>query len=178
MAGSHPQWIGNLRAVTSATSFAEWFTSGPSTTQSANRLLELAPVPLTVPGLAPTDAFRFVSRGQKIHGANAEAGCAVKPYAVPNPYVGSASFEPQRFAVSGRGERRLEFRALPAGSTVRIYTVRGELVQTIRQNGSPEGYVAWNLRTKDNLDVAAGLYIYHVDAPGVGTYIGKFAVVK
>src|SRR5207253_10867100 len=59
--GGHPQWIGNLRAVTSATSFAEWFTSGPSTTQSANRLLELAPVPLTVPGLAPTDAFRFVS---------------------------------------------------------------------------------------------------------------------
>lgn len=32
------------------------------------------------------------------------------PYVVPNPYVGSASFEPERFAISGRGERRIEFR--------------------------------------------------------------------
>jgi hypothetical protein len=38
--------------------------------------------------------------------------------------------------------------------------------------------VPWDLRTKDNLDVAAGLYVFHVDAPGIGTYLGKFAVIK
>jgi hypothetical protein len=26
--------------------------------------------------------------------------------------------------------------------------------------------------------VASGMYIYHVDAPGIGTKIGKFAVIK
>jgi hypothetical protein len=38
--------------------------------------------------------------------------------------------------------------------------------------------VAWDLRTKDNLDVAPGLYIFHVEASGVGDYTGKFAVIK
>ena len=49
---------------------------------------------------------------------------------------------------------------------------------TLKQDGSTNGYVAWNLRTKDNLDVAPGLYLYHVDAPGVGTTKGKFAILK
>jgi hypothetical protein len=40
------------------------------------------------------------------------------------------------------------------------------------------GYLAWNLRTKDNLDLAPGLYIFHVDAPGQNAFTGKFAVVK
>ncbi len=101
-----------------------------------------------------------------------------EPYVVPNPYVGSASFEPERFAISGRGERRMEFRGLPPNAVVRIYTVTGELVQTLHHTGSTQGFVAWNLRTKDNLDVAPGLYIFVVEAPGLGTKIGKFAILK
>jgi len=123
-----------------------------------------------------TDQFTFTTAGAQV--ANAGSGFAEKPYVVPNPYVGSASFEPARFAVSGRGERRMEFRAIPLGSTIRIYTVSGSLVQTLHQDGSTNGYVPWNLRTKDNLDVAPGLYVFHVDAPGVGTTIGKFAIIK
>jgi hypothetical protein len=97
---------------------------------------------------------------------------------VPNPYLASASFEPQRFAVSGRGERRIEFRGLPANCTIRIYNLIGELVQTLRHDGSSEGMVAWDLRTKDQLDVAPGLYIFHVDGGAAGTATGKFAIVK
>jgi hypothetical protein len=139
--------------------------------------------------LNPTDHFVFRTTGAKAGSAKAAGGgFAQTPYAVPNPYIGAASFEPARFAVSGRGERRMEFRAIPLGSTIRIFTVRGELVRTLRQEGtadsggditgSDQGFVAWDLRTKDNLDVAPGLYIYQVDAPGVGTHIGKFAVIK
>ena len=40
------------------------------------------------------------------------------------------------------------------------------------------GMVPWNLRTKDNLDVAPGLYIFHVDAPDVGEHVGRFAIIK
>jgi hypothetical protein len=29
-----------------------------------------------------------------------------------------------------------------------------------------------------NLDVAPGLYVYQVEAPGVDPFIGKFAVIK
>jgi hypothetical protein len=125
-----------------------------------------------------SDVFVFTTGGEGVDPSKAAAEFAQKPYVVPNPYIGSASFEPARYAVSGRGERRMEFRNLPRSCTVRIYTVRGDLVRTLRQDGSLDGFTAWDLRTKDNLDVAPGLYIYHVDAPGLGEYIGKLAVIK
>ncbi|HEY6951995.1 MAG TPA: hypothetical protein VI758_06285, partial [Bacteroidota bacterium] len=124
------------------------------------------------------DAFSFHTTGQKVDLARAQADGEYNPYVVPNPYVGAASFEPQRFAISGRGERRMEFRGLPSTCTVRIYTIKGELVQTLSQSNSLVGYLAWDLRTKDNLDVAPGLYIYHVDAGPLGTKMGKFAIIK
>jgi hypothetical protein len=125
-----------------------------------------------------SDVFVFAPDTQRVDPAMARAGFDRRPYVVPNPYIGSASFEPARFAVSGRGERRVEFRNLPQSCTIRIYTVRGDLVRTLRQDGSLEGFVAWDLRTKDNLDVAPGLYIYNVDAPGIGEFTGKLGVIK
>ncbi len=123
-----------------------------------------------------SDAFTFTTSQQTIDQQLAKQQFK-EPYVVPNPYIGQASFEPQRFAVSGRGERRIEFRGLPESCVIRIYTVTGDLVQTINHNGL-QGFEPWDLRSRDNLSVAPGLYIYHVDSPGIGTYIGKFAIVK
>ena len=131
---------------------------------------------LNVP-LGAEDVFVFNTQGARIDAGLAQSQ-SKHPYVVPNPYVGSASFEPERFAVSGRGERRMEFRGLPAKSTVRIFSVLGELVQTLHHDGSNDGYVTWNLRTKDNLDVAPGLYIFRVEAEGTAPQMGKFAIIK
>ncbi len=129
--------------------------------------------------LAPADTFSFTTNAQAVSNADAKSAFAVNhPYVVPNPYVASASFEPAPFAVFGRGDRRIEFRSLPRSCTIRIYTVHGDLVQTLYLNNSTSGMVAWDLRTKDNLDVAPGLYVYQVDAGPVGKYICKFAIIK
>lgn len=125
---------------------------------------------------AADDVFTFTTHGDAVDPARARA--EFTPYVVPNPYVGSASFEPERFAVSGRGERRLEFRGIPTSAVIRIFNVRGDIVQTLTHDGSADGFVAWNLRTKDNLDVAPGLYIFQVDAGSLGANTGKFAVIK
>lgn len=125
------------------------------------------------------DVFQFTTTGQFLNKTTAKNEFDGKPYVVPNPYVGAASFEPQRFAVSGRGERKIEFRGLPANCVIRIYTVNGELVNTLYHDGIiTKGTISWDLRTKDNLEVAPGLYIFHVDAADIGTYIGKFAIIK
>lgn len=125
------------------------------------------------------DKFTFLTKGQFIDPELAKQQFSTDPYVVPNPYVGAASFEPQRFAVSGRGERKIEFRNLPANCTIRIYTLTGELVQTLHHDGNiNEGIVVWNLRNSSQLEVAPGLYIYHVDGQDVGTFIGKFAIIK
>jgi hypothetical protein len=128
--------------------------------------------------LNASDVFVFATGGERVDPGAAGALAGGEPYVVPNPYVGAASFEAARFAESGRGERRIEFRNLPLNATVRIYTVRGDLVRTLRQDGSVQAYAAWDLRTKDNLDAAPGLYIYHVEAPGADDFTGKFAVIK
>jgi hypothetical protein len=125
------------------------------------------------------DVFSFVTDSSFIDFNKQKSDYAVeKPYVVPNPYMGMASFEQAPYAQTGRGDRRIEFRAIPVNATVRIYTVTGELVQTLHHDGGFQNYIAWNLRTKDNLEVAPGLYIFHVETPGSDDYIGKFAIIK
>jgi hypothetical protein len=124
----------------------------------------------------PGETFAFTTIGET--SAQGSAAGKSEPYVVPNPYLGAASFEPAPFNIKGRGERRIEFRGVALGATVRIYNVHGDLVQTLRQDGSFDGFVPWNLRTKDNLDVAPGLYIFRVEARGQSGFTGKFAVVK
>lgn len=136
------------------------------------------------------DVFRFAAVGERFDESKLRADFAeTKPYVVPNPYVAASAFEPERFATSGRGVRRLEFRGVPIGSNVRIYTTRGELVQTLehdgfttnpdgtRAGGNASGMIEWDLRTKDNLEIAPGLYIYHVTS-SESDFVGKFAVIK
>ncbi|MEK7670818.1 MAG: hypothetical protein AAB344_01175, partial [Bacteroidota bacterium] len=80
---------------------------------------------------------------------------------------------------AGRGERRIYFVNLPAKCMIRIYTIRGALVQTLEHDATVEnGQEPWNLVTKDGMDLAYGIYIYHVDAPGIGEKIDKFAIIK
>jgi hypothetical protein len=98
---------------------------------------------------------------------------------VPNPYVGTASWERKTLYTTGRGDRRIEFTHLPASCTIRIYTIAGQLVKTLtKDSNGADGSLAWDLISEDGMDIAYGLYIFHVDAPDVGEHIGKFAVIK
>jgi hypothetical protein len=125
------------------------------------------------------DEFTFRVWGESVDlNAAREQLDREEPYVVPNPYVASAQFEPERFAVSGRGVRRIEFRGIPLDATIRIYTLRGDLVQTLRHDGTTTGMVPWNLRSRDNLEVAPGLYLFHVESEGLDDFVGKFAIIK
>lgn len=97
---------------------------------------------------------------------------------VPNPYVGTSAFEP-RSQIEGRGERRIQFIHLPPQCTIKIFNLRGELIKTLYHDGlTSDGAEWWDLQTEEQQDVAFGVYVYHVDAPGIGQHIGKFALIK
>lgn len=100
-------------------------------------------------------------------------------YVVPNPYVATNPLEPTNpVANDQRGDRRLYFANLPRKATIRIYTLAGELVDTIQHESTlDDGKEFWNLRTKDNMNIAYGLYVFHVES-AEGDFIGKFAVIK
>ena len=100
-------------------------------------------------------------------------------YVVPNPYVAQSGFETSNTYRTGRGERRVFFMNLPPDCTIRIYTITGQLVQTLtHSSGADDGQEPWDLTTKDGMNLAYGVYLYHVDAPGVGEHVGRFAVIK
>ncbi|MCR4416785.1 MAG: hypothetical protein NUV92_03470 [Ignavibacteria bacterium] len=98
---------------------------------------------------------------------------------VPNPYLGAAAWEKRNLNTTGRGERKIDFINLPNKCTIRIYTLSGQLIKTIyKDSGYLDGTVSWNLITDDGMEAAYGVYVYHVEAPGIGEYIGKFALIK
>lgn len=98
---------------------------------------------------------------------------------VPNPYLGAAAWEKRNLNTTGRGERKIDFINLPQKCTIRIYTLAGQLIKTIhKDSGYLDGTVSWNLITDDGMEAAYGVYVYHVEAPGIGEYIGKFALIK
>lgn len=124
------------------------------------------------------DRIRFSTKGVGYSEEKAKQDLD-KIAVVPNPYVVAASWEEKSPFRFGRGERRLYFIHLPRKCTIRIYTLRGYLVDTVEHDGTiDDGEVSWNMLNKDGQDIAYGIYIYHVEAPGIGEKIGKFAVIK
>ena len=100
-------------------------------------------------------------------------------FVAPDPYIVVNPLEPRNSALPGRGERRIDFRNLPQLCTIKIFTMSGRLVKTLEHSSSEYASIQqWNLKSDDGLDVAYGVYIYHVDAPGIGEKIGRFALIK
>lgn len=125
-----------------------------------------------------SDVFRFTSKSAYIDKAQAQMELDnIK--VVPNPYLANAYWEPKNPYSSGRGPRSIHFTHLPNKCTIRIFTVSGELVKEIdHESNLADGSAEWDLLTRDNLSASYGVYIYHVDAPGIGTKSGKFAIIK
>jgi hypothetical protein len=108
---------------------------------------------------------------------------------VPNPYYGSSTYE------VNRTDNRVRITNLPNKCTVKIFTMNGTLVRTIKRDvtGQEDLYITgsdtkkskrvpyeeWDLKNQNNIDVASGLYIFHVDAPNIGEKIIKwFGVMR
>jgi hypothetical protein len=124
------------------------------------------------------DVFEFETDTQRVDAEIAKSSLD-KIRVVPNPYVAAATWEERNPFSSGRGPRSIHFTHLPQVCTIRIFTISGELVAEIKHNGEMlDGTAEWNMLTRDNLSVAYGVYIYHVDAGSVGEKVGKFAIIK
>jgi hypothetical protein len=98
---------------------------------------------------------------------------------VPNPYVAAAKWEPRNTFTSGRGPREIHFIHLPSACTIRIFNVSGALVKKIEHQSSLiDGTEIWNVLSDENFEIAYGIYVYHIDAPGIGQKTGTFAIIK
>lgn len=130
--------------------------------------------------ISGNDKFTFATTEPSYNGESArEKLDQIK--AVPNPYVVTNVFEqPLPTTVRGRGERVINFINLPPKSKIYIYTSSGNLVRTLEHDGDlNNGSVTWDVRTKEGLDVAYGVYFYVVEVDGWSEKkMGKLAIIK
>jgi hypothetical protein len=118
---------------------------------------------------SPNDYFTFSSKAANLSNASLAKDQLKQVLAVPNPYYNHSTYELNQF------NRVIKFTHLPAQCTLRIFNLAGDLVRTIQKNDS-SSQLSWDLLTDKGLPVASGIYLFHVDAPGVGTKTGKVAI--
>jgi hypothetical protein len=101
-------------------------------------------------------------------------------YTVPDPYIAVSKLERQvTNPEEGRGDRRIDFVNLPQSCTISIFTASGRLVRKLEHSsGIEDTRATWDLRTKEGLEIAFGVYFYVVEAPGIGIKRGRLAIIK
>jgi hypothetical protein len=125
-----------------------------------------------------TDVYQFEVSGSSISRSAAKEDLE-NIRVVPNPYIVTESWEPKNPYSSGRGSREIHFINLPRQCTIRIFNVEGTLIDTINHESTNEnGTAVWDVLSREGLSISYGIYIYHVDAPGVGEKTGTFGVIK
>lgn len=92
--------------------------------------------------------------------------------AVPNPFVLNSGFD------GSNNNNAIRFYGLTKRATIRIYSFSGQLVETIEHESEQSGQAATFQVTRNNQDMASGVYFYHVTNPEGETYFGKFIIVK
>ena len=86
---------------------------------------------------------------------------------VPNPYYAFSEYERSRL------ETKVKITNLPEKCTVNIYTVSGKLIRTFKKD-SPVTSIDWDLTNYKSIPIAGGVYLIHVEVPGIGEVILKF----
>ncbi len=94
-----------------------------------------------------------------------------KVQVVPNPYKGTALFE-------ARYQNRISFVNLPPRCKISIFSLTGDLIDTIWKNDGQAGDAGWDLISRNNQSVVSGLYLYVVETPKGDKKIGKFLIIR
>ncbi len=87
--------------------------------------------------------------------------------AVPNPYLAYSEYETSKL------DNRMKITNLPDQCTVSIYNSAGRLVRTLRKDNIITS-VDWDLKNESGIPIASGVYIIHVEAPGIGEKVIKW----
>ena len=107
---------------------------------------------------------------------------------VPNPYRADISYSAYNppWESPGKGrqrwveqDRRVQFINIPNPCEIKIYTLAGDLVQTIFHNDAERGFADWNLTSSVGQTVASGIFLFSVEDNKSGNVqVGKFVIIK
>ena len=108
-----------------------------------------------------------------------------KVLVVPNPYRVDETYTFEQGGYEGRqkvwteNNRRIKFIHMPAGkSTIRIFSLGGDIVATLVHDDPINGELDWNMLSESGRTIASGVYVFTVESDAYGTQTGKFAVIR
>ena len=119
----------------------------------------------------PADIFSFNAPGPEFDEARKKQDALEMVNVFPNPYIGFNRLETNRF------NRFMRFTHLPERATVRIFNLAGTLARTLEKN-DPSPWLDWDLQNENQLPVASGLYLAHIEMPGIGQKVLKVIIVQ
>ena len=107
------------------------------------------------------------------------------PSAVPNPYRMDGDYSRIYWEDwENQGEtwtefkRRIDFVNLPGRCTIRIFSLGGDLVDTLVNDGD-DTRESWDILSKDIQAITSGIYLFSVEPRSGGdSYVGKFVIIK
>jgi hypothetical protein len=85
---------------------------------------------------------------------------------VPNPYNAYSEYERNKV------DTRIKITNLPETCVISIYNTSGQLINQFKKSNTLT-YQDWVLTNKKNIPVSSGVYLVHVDVPGVGEVVKK-----
>jgi hypothetical protein len=85
---------------------------------------------------------------------------------VPNPYNAYSAYERNRI------DTRVKITNLPEKCEIKIFSTQGKLVKTFSKD-SPVTFIDWLLVNNKGVPIASGVYLIHVDVPGIGERVIK-----
>lgn len=86
---------------------------------------------------------------------------------VPNPYYAYSAYE------TSRVDNRVKFVNLPRECKIQIFTLNGTLVRVFEKD-NPNTFLEWDLQNEKFIPIAGGMYLIHIQVPGVGERVVKF----
>ena len=87
--------------------------------------------------------------------------------AVPNPYYGKSTYETNQL------DNRVKITNLPQQATISIFSVSGTLIRKLKKDDSMTS-IDWDLKNDYGVPIASGLYVIHINSPGIGEKIIKW----
>ncbi len=135
-------------------------------------------------GGLPTGSFAAVVPREEAASREEVRDGTYQAYVYPNPATREslARFQQMHPNADDPTGVRVAFANLPAcRSRITIYTLAGDLVQTLEHDGSQgAGQTSWNLTTRNGQEVVSGIYLYVIEPleSGWEDSTGKFVVVR
>jgi len=149
-----------------------------NTTFTGAGTVAVAASPNTLGSFAPMYTFSTDDLANSTNNTEVATSALDQINVVPNPYYAFSAYEVNQL------DNRIKIVNLPAKCTVSIFTVGGTLVRKYDRDvpvDNSDGQVYstsipnreisldWDLKNFKGIPVASGVYLIHVDAPGLGT---------